>query len=84
MFCFATLTLSNDSGRIKIQALVLALTRSSYLHKTVSGVGVEVVRRVFFESFGEGGMRRHHSALNIRPWWSGVSVHIRSLSMLHY
>lgn len=43
-------------------------THESYLHKTVSRVGVEVERRVLLYSFGEGGVRRHHSAFNVCAW----------------
>lgn len=70
--------------RLRFKPLFLALTHARYLHKTVSGVGVEVERCVLFQSFGEGGMRRHHSVLNICPWWSGISVHINSLFIYHY
>lgn len=65
-----------------------AQTHASYLHKTVSGVGVEVKRRVFFNSFGEGGMRGHHSSLNIGPWWSQIgkqiNLHTCSIIKVHF
>lgn len=74
-------TLTNDFVKIEIQTFI---TDASYLHKTVSGVGVEVERGVIFHSFREGGMRRHHSSLNISPWWSAVNVHINFGFTHHY
>lgn len=45
-----------------------ALTQASYLHKTVSGVRVEVEGCVFLYSCGEGGVGCNHSSFYVSSW----------------